>query len=717
MFKVSLYFSQFFIEVVSILRGFFTFLLLAANFSLGFAKTSDTVVIGVLAFRSVEQTQARWQPTVDFLQEKIPEKKFRLEVMDHPEIHAALIEKRVDFLLTNPEDYLLDRKFSVLFPIATLMTVAAGRAQNKLGGVIFKKSGNSGIAGIEDLRGKVLASPNAESMGGYLTQFVELANVGIDLRRGDATLLFTGMPHDRVVGSVLSGQADAGFVRTGVIEDMIEEGRLRATDVEIINAHNDDSFPLMRSTPLYPEWPLLATERVDNEIIKKVTLALLQISAQSKMAVQGQYFGFSPPGDYSAVESLMINSKLFPGRLDAFDSRDVFEKYSREFEVALIFILLLTLALSYRFVSLYRRIADEKSSRADAMSALMMAEKRFQDVFDKVSIGIARISMEAEWIEVNDRFIEILGYSREELLGKALEEFSHPEDLVNENSLVLQLFKGAGRIPTCDQRLRHRQGQFIWVRVSVTKIANVHTENAYFVAVVEDIQELKTTQIALEESSNELLAINRYQTRLLEDERARLSRELHDELGQRLTGLNFFLTQIGHDNNVNQVQSAVAEVASIASLVRHLAHQIRPPQLDHLGLVASIKGHLKYLNLAARFTLDFEENLAEQRLNPFLELTVFRVVQESLTNILRYAKASSIFIELYQSESQLMVSIKDDGVGFELRNEHRKAMGLGILGMRERVAACRGDFLIESRLNEGTVVTARFDLASMSMEA
>jgi signal transduction histidine kinase len=237
------------------------------------------------------------------------------------------------------------------------------------------------------------------------------------------------------------------------------------------------------------------------------------------------------------------------------------------------------------------------------------------------------------------------------------------------------------------------------------------------VAAIENVQELKMTQLALERSSQELLAINRYQTKLLEDERSRLSRELHDELGQRLTGLNFFLTQIGRENNLNKLQSAVSEVASIASLVRHLAHQIRPPQLDHLGLVASLQGHFKHLNLAKRITLDFAENLADQRLDPALELTAFRIVQESLTNILRYADATYVSIILNQTESQLSVTIKDDGVGFELQDEQRKRMGLGILGMRERVAACKGFFLIESRINEGTKVTAIFDLISSGMDA
>lgn len=204
-----------------------------------------------------------------------------------------------------------------------------------------------------------------------------------------------------------------------------------------------------------------------------------------------------------------------------------------------------------------------------------------------------------------------------------------------------------------------------------------------------------------------------------EQERARISHELHDEIGQSLTALKITINRAQQDIvNRGKVESLLSRgqqmVETLMNDVREIAYRLRPSELDQLGLGAALRAHLDKTIRPLVQKVTFLENLGDRRLPPNLELCCFRVAQEALTNSLRHAKATALDVSLNYEAPQLRLSIIDNGVGFDAGSyysaqDHSKSLGL--IGMRERVMANGGRFSIRGGSEGGTEVTAIFDMA------
>lgn len=208
---------------------------------------------------------------------------------------------------------------------------------------------------------------------------------------------------------------------------------------------------------------------------------------------------------------------------------------------------------------------------------------------------------------------------------------------------------------------------------------------------------------------------------LQEEERGRIARDLHDEIGQSFTSVLIGLRTINPEEGSDVVRGRLDELADIVNAtveeVRRLARGLRPAVLDHLGLVRAIEQLAEDFQ-AAQST---EVRLAvhgldtEFRLPTAVETAVYRIVQESLTNITRHASAKSVDIAINASGLQLKVEITDDGEGFSKR-QIRELSSSGILGMTERAAAIRGNLRIESAPGKGTRVLLQLPLSKRSNE-
>jgi signal transduction histidine kinase len=202
-----------------------------------------------------------------------------------------------------------------------------------------------------------------------------------------------------------------------------------------------------------------------------------------------------------------------------------------------------------------------------------------------------------------------------------------------------------------------------------------------------------------------------------EDERMRISRELHDETSQGLTALLVGLDtiSIAARTDTSRIDGHVQDLKAIAddmlSNIHRLIADLRPSLLDDIGLVAAIEWYgeqrLKPFGLSFRLL----EHTLRERLPQPVETTVFRIVQEGLTNIVRHARASSVTVRLLQDQDDVTIEIRDDGVGFDpqwLEMPEADGRGLGLRGMRERAAILGGSLQIESAIGQGTTVRIRF---------
>jgi signal transduction histidine kinase len=189
-----------------------------------------------------------------------------------------------------------------------------------------------------------------------------------------------------------------------------------------------------------------------------------------------------------------------------------------------------------------------------------------------------------------------------------------------------------------------------------------------------------------------------------EQERRRLARELHDETGQALTSILLGLRTVEEARGEESMRAAVGEVRDLvrATLqdVRQLAVELRPKALDDFGLVAALERLTETFREQTGIALAFQSMLPAERLSAEIETALYRIVQESLTNIVKHARAGTVSITLGRKRDAVTVVVEDDGVGFDPARTREE--GLGLIGMRERVALVGGRLTIESRPGAGT---------------
>ncbi|WDZ94325.1 response regulator [Herbaspirillum sp. WKF16] len=226
-----------------------------------------------------------------------------------------------------------------------------------------------------------------------------------------------------------------------------------------------------------------------------------------------------------------------------------------------------------------------------------------------------------------------------------------------------------------------------------------------------------------EQSRRELeLAIQRQQllsSRVIEvqeRERQHLARGLHDDVGQSLTALKINLETIKKIGTLEgpSLQNGIDIVTAVLAQVRSLSLDLRPPQLDNLGLVAALRAYVEQKSKLAEVNGWFESSGVDGGLHHDIENTAFRIVQEAVTNILRHAKCKNIWVTIDRKQEQIYLSIRDDGRGFDLERARSNAISgtsFGILNMEERAVLVGGSMDISSAPGEGTEIVMHLPVA------
>lgn len=332
------------------------------------AASAEAVVrVGILSFRPPEITRRQWAALPPLLENALPGTRVELVVLGYPEFDAEARAGRLDFMLTNPEYFVLLRNRYGASALATLARQEGGRVLAELSGVIFTRADRRDIETLDDLSGKTVAAVSEEALGGYMLGAWELGKRGIEVHYS-----FTGQPHDNVVTRVLERRADAGFVRSGVLEVQAAEGKLRldaASPIKVLNQQSGDGFPQLYSTVRVPEFPFAAARHVAPEMARVVLRALLAIEPSDTLARQAQIAGFYPPADYTPVELLMLRLRAHPEVLKQFTLTDVMFRYRMPL-LAVAFLLSLNLLL---FVLLWRSRQRLRTALAENQRLLATA--------------------------------------------------------------------------------------------------------------------------------------------------------------------------------------------------------------------------------------------------------------------------------------------------------------------------------------------------------
>ncbi len=283
-------------------------LLLVMSMSLLEAKSWK---IGVLAKRGAKKALEQWVPLSVYLTETIPGEDFMIQPLIFEDVRTATQNGSIDFILTNSSYYVeLNNKFDTK-AIVTMVNSIQGTGQQEFGGVLLVPA-DSPINTIADAKGKKFAAVNESSFGGFQMAAALLMENGINYKKDFSEVMYM-KTHDAVVMSVYSKMADIGTVRTDTLERMEKEGRVKLSDFKIIHPMKD-AFPFVRSTILYPEWPLAKTKATPDDIADKVKKALLNLPSDSPATKSAKIVGWIDALDYTPVLKCLQILGIDPGK-------------------------------------------------------------------------------------------------------------------------------------------------------------------------------------------------------------------------------------------------------------------------------------------------------------------------------------------------------------------------------------------------------------------
>lgn len=311
----------------------------------------------------------------------------------------------------------------------------------------------------------------------------------------------------------------------------------------------------------------------------------------------------------------------------------------------------------------------------------------------------------------------IFGYSREEALGRNGSFLLPPDERETMDRIWMPLQAGSSGRRSITKNVR-RDGMVILCEWFNTTLRDSEGRVLGTASLAQDITARRRLQDALEHSLARTRLLSERLVAIQEEERRMIAHELHDEVGQGLTAAKIHLQameRMARDHAAfpqENLREALAAVARTLEQVRSLSLDLRPMQLDDLGLTVSLGALLERDAAAAGWVAHYDPDVRPDRIETGLALACYRVAQESLTNIMRHAAASEVWVRLAQGADELELSIRDDGRGFDVAAVVGSggASSLGLFGMEERVRSMGGAFEIRSARGQGTEVVARFPL-------
>ena len=356
-----------------------------------------------------------------------------------------------------------------------------------------------------------------------------------------------------------------------------------------------------------------------------------------------------------------------------------------------------------------RGIARDITEARAAERALRESEERYRELFENSKDAFYVHDINGIYTSVNRAAEKLSGYSREQIVGKHFSEFMTPHNAHIVQRQLQKKLETAGET-TYEIEMVTRKGRTVPVEISSRLIVEMGVPVGVQ-GCVRDISEKKKAQEVERNYSRRLIEAQ-------EAERRRISRELHDQVGQILTAVKMNLHALQHKCTQPEILMSINDnlkvIDEAVDQIRDLSADLRPLLLDDLGLVVALRWYLgrqtRNLGIPAKFvsgSLDEDDRFSSE-----LETACFRIVQEGVTNIVRHARATRISVRLERVVSDLILLITDDGAGFDARML-RSGSGtatLGLRGMEERAQAVGGTITIDSAPALGTEICARFPI-------
>ena len=361
-------------------------------------------------------------------------------------------------------------------------------------------------------------------------------------------------------------------------------------------------------------------------------------------------------------------------------------------------------------------IARDLSEGQRVRLALYESESRFQAIFESAAVGLALGNLQGIMVLVNATFAKMLGYAPEELAGKGYNEFTHPDDVRAQKTILEELFRGERDKIVLEKRYIHRDGGIIWGRLNVSLIHDADGAPIYGIAIIENITEKKQSAEAIQKEQQLLRRI----IDLHERDRQITAYEIHDGMAQQVAAA---LLHLGAFRRLRDCDAIAAEqsldaasklMSQCADEARRLISGLRPLVLDEYGIVEAIDYLVCENRERSGMRIDFLHDVRFKRLAPPLESAAFRIVQEALANACRHGQSEIVIVELTQSEDRLHIKVRDQGPGFDPSAVGESCFGLR--SIRERARLLGGRAEIESAPGSPTVVNVELPVVLQAEE-
>lgn len=371
----------------------------------------------------------------------------------------------------------------------------------------------------------------------------------------------------------------------------------------------------------------------------------------------------------------------------------------------------------------FRVVSDTIDEMANSLRLKILevekANRQSDHVARKFPIPVGTYDTDTgEILFINDKFIEVFGYEPEDIPN--IEDWYRlvfPDPVYREEAAKMWL-------DNWDQANKTGAPMHQFERIMCSKdrqekiieVSGVIFDGHFTLVIFNDITDRKQAEKEVLNQQTRLRKLTAHVQEVREEERKRIARELHDELGQILTVAKIDLANLEHsmtadsENLAEEIARLVSTIDQASDTTRQISENLRPGMLDLLGLGPALELHVTRFQQSTLITVDLllegkGDDKTEFDIEDRVATTAFRIVQEALTNVAKYSRAESVSVSVVMLENELVIVIRDDGVGFDAESQQRKP-SFGLLGMRERAQALSGDLSIETAPGKGVRIEA-----------
>ena len=354
------------------------------------------------------------------------------------------------------------------------------------------------------------------------------------------------------------------------------------------------------------------------------------------------------------------------------------------------------------------------TERKWAEENLRKSEAQLAEAQQLAQLGSWSRELATNVVTWSDEIFRIFGMEPQKVgtTYQAFLEQVHPDDRTTVRAVIEDAFKYY-RPFSCEYRITRLDGAVRIIHERGSVVADDAGKPIRVFGTAQDITERKHAEEELRTSRERLRALAAYLQSVREEERSRIARELHDEIGQALTGIKLVLERSIREQSAS-VQANLTQALVVANeligRVRDLSLELRPAMLDDLGLLAALRWHFERYTSQVNIKVDFNQaGLERRRFQPEIETAAYRIVQEALTNVARHAKVERAEVNIRADDSMLRIEVRDAGIGFPSGSVITSNTG-GLSGMRERATMLGGQVIVDSAPGGGTLLTAELPL-------